>query len=807
MGFGGLVAEILLLRELMIVFSGNELSIGIILANWLLLEAIGCIYPGRWIDRIRGKLEAFALVTILFSVAFIAAIVFARILKNILGVSIGENIGLFPMFYSSLLILLPVSLLHGALFTFSCRIYALASDQEVSATQPSSQSRTSPPKEEDGLRDNTAGKVYIYETIGTITGGLACTFLLIPLLNTFQAAFVIAFLGMLSCLCMLIPTTRPFSVYLWKQNQTPAGLFAEPGPEGQNSRCQISVRILLTGLLMVTGYAVIGGPAEKLHQQTIRMQWKNHQVVHYQNSRYGNITVLENQGQYLFFLDGIPEIITPVPDMLFVEEFVHLPLLAHPDPRSILILRGGAGGVINEALTHPSVRTLRYAEHDPLLIDIIAMFATPLTESELQDERVTVTLRDGRRYLATTADRYDVIFIGVSEPSNLQANRFFTQEFFQLARERLHEGGVVVFTAPGSLTFLSEELKNLNRTLYHTFNSVFEHVRPVPGDGHYLYMGSESSEIRDLDLSVVIKRLKERALPAEAMVPWHIEKKLHTGWQQWFHDFIGEDPPALNRDFRPLGLYYHITHWNSLYAPSFGRYFNRLEELTPRRALSFLILLPLIAGIPAVLRIGRRPVDLMAVPFALLTTGFSGMIFSLIVIFQFQIIFGHVFSWIGLLVAAFMAGAAAGAMIATRITEHRKAREFAYVKKTFIGSEGVLIAFIILLPPLLGTIHLLPANPFTLFFFRLLFLAISFAGGLLVGVQYPLANRLSLKDTGGLSKTAGMLFASDLLGGWLGGILGAVVLLPVLGLTGTCLVAALLKVTSVIFVFSYLHSG
>jgi spermidine synthase len=47
MGFSGLVAEILLLRELLIVFSGNELCIGIILANWLILEAFGCFFLGR----------------------------------------------------------------------------------------------------------------------------------------------------------------------------------------------------------------------------------------------------------------------------------------------------------------------------------------------------------------------------------------------------------------------------------------------------------------------------------------------------------------------------------------------------------------------------------------------------------------------------------------------------------------------------------------------------------------------------------------------------------------------------------------
>jgi spermidine synthase len=44
---------------------------------------------------------------------------------------------------------------------------------------------------------------------------------------------------------------------------------------------------------------------------------------------------------------------TPVPDINFVEEFSHIPLLAHSNPESILVLGGGAGGVIHEILNTP----------------------------------------------------------------------------------------------------------------------------------------------------------------------------------------------------------------------------------------------------------------------------------------------------------------------------------------------------------------------------------------------------------------------------------------------------------------------
>ena len=57
MGFSGLVAQILLLREFLIIFSGNEFSIGVILANWLILEAFGAYYLGRKVEKVKNKLE------------------------------------------------------------------------------------------------------------------------------------------------------------------------------------------------------------------------------------------------------------------------------------------------------------------------------------------------------------------------------------------------------------------------------------------------------------------------------------------------------------------------------------------------------------------------------------------------------------------------------------------------------------------------------------------------------------------------------------------------------------------------------
>ena len=164
-GFSGLVAQILLLRELLIVFSGNELSIGIILANWLILGAFGSYVIGRRAERSSYSIEAFTVITILFSLSLLVAVYLTRILKVVMGISIAESIGIFPILLSSLLVLSAVSILQGALFAYSCRIYSLSA----------------------GPRASSVGRVYVYETVGAIIGGIACTWFLITYFNSFQA--------------------------------------------------------------------------------------------------------------------------------------------------------------------------------------------------------------------------------------------------------------------------------------------------------------------------------------------------------------------------------------------------------------------------------------------------------------------------------------------------------------------------------------------------------------------------------------------------------------------------------------------
>ncbi len=746
MGLSGVVAQIVLLREFLIVFSGNEFSIGIVLANWLILEAAGSYFVGKRIEKVQSKLEAFATVTILFSLAFFVAIFLIRILKPTIGVSIGESVSLLPMFISSFLILLPVSMLHGALFTFSCEIYSSLTSKKHSS----------------------AGWVYALETIGTVIGSVIATYFLVFHLNAFEMASGVALANLLVCFFLLAPSLR---------SRTSRG----------------TMRLILIPLMIFLLLATT--QSNRIHRYSIDLQWRPQNVVHYENSRYGNICVVENQGQYIFFESGIPGLITPIPDIPFVEEFVHIPLLAHPNPRKILILSGGAGGVINEALKHSSIEEIDYAELDPLVLDLVKRFSTSITQRELSDRRVRVKHIDGRLFLKVTDQRYDVIMVGLTEPSNLQTNRFFTKEFFVLAKSRLQHDGILIFGLPGSLTHLSKELIDLNGSVFYTLSCVFSHVRVIPGDGVNFFLSSDSPEITKLTKDSIIEAVVTRNLAANTMIPRNIEQRLHSGWHAWFLELIKDSSRKINSDLSPIAVFYSVSHWNSLFAPSLQPLFDWISRIELRTIGLFLSLafvaIFLYLILAQALSAKVRPSE-VGIQLAIMTTGFSGMIFDLVLIFTFQSIYGYVFSWIGLLPASFMVGAASGAMLSSRLLKRIEdcLKHFMIVEASLCCFSLCFMAFFLVGYEIVGI-----ATGFPL---RFAFLLISGIAGFLVGLEFPLANSLVFASGKSTARSAGLLYASDLIGGWFGGITCAVILLPVLGLSGTCITVGLVKALSLI---------
>ncbi len=745
-GLSGIIAQVILMRELLISFHGNELTLGIILGNWLILVAIGSFTMGGFAERANRKMEVFVMFQLSFSVALPFTIYLCRVFKNFLLVTPGEALGFAAIFYSSFLILLPVALPQGALFTYGCKLYSKSVRKDVSSI----------------------GNVYLLETVGSILGGLLITFLLIQYLNSFEIAFIVSLAHTLISVALL-----------W------------PNPGFSGSIFRKILWILSVFLSFVFAYAFLPQTSGAIHRSSIHSQWRDLKVIHNENSIYGNIAVTKRGEQFTFFTNGIPSITSPVPDIASIEDFVHFPMLFHEKPEWVLILSGGAGGMIHEILKYP-VKRVDYVELDPLLLKLVQKFSTPLTQSELSDPRVSFHYRDGRFFLKRTLDRFDLIFVGLPAPQELQANRLFSSEFFSIARGKMPPDGIIVLSLPGSLTYTSPELRDLNRCVFETLRSVFRSVRIIPGDTN-LYLASNSGKLESVTKEEIIKRLEERKLQTSLFTKSYLEFRLHERWMKWFLESMEGEGIQINSDFRPVGVFLSLSYWNALFSPYLTEVFKWFEGLRLEIVVAFVILVTMSI---AVLLIRRPHLSRQSVPYAIFATGLMGMIFHLAVIFTFQTFYGYLYHQIGLLIAIFMFGVALSSFFMTRRLDRIKKDSL-----LFLSIEIMIIFFSLLFPFVFAVSAQYLDHPSFSLLIYMVFWVMSFFSGACIGLQFPLASKIYLAAPGNggtLGYTAGLLYGVDLLGGFLGGLFGGILLLPILGLKESCFMMAIIKISSLV---------
>jgi spermidine synthase len=769
MGLSFTVTQALLIRELMVAFFGNELSIGLILGNWLILEAIGSGCLGRWSHWWGNSAPSFAVLQVLFALFLPLCVLAAYTSRSLLGAIPGEGVGLVPIFWSSSLILAPVAVVDGTMFVAGSRAYARFAADSGSG----------------GDDAPAIGRVYVLEAVGAIVGGVVFTYAFLSFLNSVQIVLVLVGLNLLSAAWLLAASALP-------------------------TRGRILGLLALVILLAASLGLLVSPLSEEIQRWVTRQQWAGQDLVYSETSVYGNVAVVQQEGQLTFYADGIPILTAPVPDVAHVEEIVHLPMLFVPQPRRALVLSGGVGGVLHELSKYPLER-IDYAELDPLLIEAVKEFPTPLTLAELGDARVHVEQVDGRllvRRRAWALDSgsqggYDLVLVNLPYPSTLQLNRFYTVEFLEMVGGLLSENGVLVMSSPGTLTYMSDELRNLNAMAYHTLKEAFAHVRPIPGDST-LWLASSSEEVETAPLEVLVERWEERAIESRLVTPAHIRLRLEQRYLDWFWDSLGQSGAAgeadaprtvgdyVNRDLKPVGLFYGLSYWNALFSPGLARLF----AMTGRLKLWSVGLL--IAGgcflFIVITRAGARGKGTV-VPLAIATTGFTGMTADLVIIFAFQTLYGYVYHWIGLLITAFMAGLSLGGWRMTR----RLAR-IVRLRSALLKLEIALVLFWVLLPILLGGLYAHITHPLMLTAMQAILFLSNALAGFLVGSQFPLANKIWLKEREAGKGVEGILYTSDLIGAFLGAVLVSVVLIPVLGIVATCVVATLLKVGSLFLI-------
>ena len=113
------VSQIIFIRELMVIFGGNELSIGITLCSWLLGTAAGSFVFSKIFTSGKNINLTVSSIFIILSVTIPVTLLFIRSVKNILNIQTGELIDIFSISGLSLLFLFPFCFLLGSLFLFA----------------------------------------------------------------------------------------------------------------------------------------------------------------------------------------------------------------------------------------------------------------------------------------------------------------------------------------------------------------------------------------------------------------------------------------------------------------------------------------------------------------------------------------------------------------------------------------------------------------------------------------------------------------------------------------------------------------
>ena len=736
MGFSSMVGQVVLMRELLVAFYGNEASIGIILACWLFWVGVGSLGLGRIVQKIRKRMRFFVLSQLLLSLFLPLSIILARTSKHVLGVSPGEIIGLVPIIAISFVLLAPLCLVLGFLFALSCRLFS----------------------PENKKAAGYIGRIYVFEAVGATMGGALFSYVLIRFVQPFQIAWLVCTLNLLSA----------FSIAFYRD--------------------YFRGRVLAFVLLLVLMADLLFGLkcVDRIQRLSVEWQWPGFKILSSEDSVYGNVTVNERVDQRNFFENGL--LLFAHPDRFSAEESVHFALLEHPDPKHVLLLGGGVSGSLAEVLKH-SIDQVTYVELDPLIISMAEKF---ISREELMLDRpeVSIHLIDGRLFVKQSRQKFDVIIINLPEPFTTQLNRFYTVEFYQEARRILADDGIISFRITSAENYISDELGQLLASFSQTLDRVFGEVTILPGNTN-VFLACPQKGVLTYSPDVLIRRVRERSIETQYIREYYLPYRLVDERISYLNTRLAEAKDIkTNTDFHPISSFYDLVHWTTQFRSSLHSIIRTFSKLTPLRILvplGILSLLLFLWGLRSA--VVRRTAILVAVG----TTGALEIIFEVVVLLTFQVLYGFVYAKVGIILMGFMIGLTLGGGWMTRRIERR---EISY--SSFLMIQAALCVYPLVLIGIFKGLSELGGITLVFISTEILFPLLIAVGGFLGGMQFPLANRIYIEQAGRVGNTGGMSYGIDVLGSSFGALIAGSVLIPVLGIWNTCIVLSCLSLFTLI---------
>ncbi|MGA2787128.1 MAG: hypothetical protein ABSF60_06335 [Verrucomicrobiota bacterium] len=815
LGLASVMTQLALMRELLCAFAGNEMVLGIALGLWLLLTGLGTSL-GRTADKLRNPLLFLFIAQIFIAVIPLAQVFAVRALRNVVFVR-GAEVGVTGAVLSAAVLLLPFCLVAGYTLTLACSILArIANTADSFGVQPSGGSvvevaqgretlNTQP--REGGTPNQAAGRVYVADSLGSVAGGALFSFVLVRFLDHITLLAVPAVVNLAAA--AWIGRARSQSNLLGAPaSRRPVGSqkseFADetpalPGTEplDRSSRRESALTLLwirwsgLTSaatnplhreILVLTLVAGIAAFVWLIHADTLStaLQFPGQNVLFRANSPYGRLVVTESGGETNFIENGIAVVSTPNVEQ--VEEAAHYAMAQRTGARRVLLVSGGVAGVAKEILKY-NVTGVDCVELDPLVIKTGRRFLP----EHFDDPRIHVIATDARQFVRQTTNRYDVVILALPDPSTAQLNRFFTVEFFSEVKRVLANGGVLSFALGRYENYVSPELAQLLASADRSLKQSFANRLVLPG-GRVYFLASDGPLHDD-----IAARIAAQGVSTKLVNRHYLDAMLTADRMADIQRAISQ-PAALNRDFSPMLYFYHLRHWMSQFTLSFG-------------ALQAVLLLLLLWYL----------IRLRGPALVLFASGFAGSALEIVLLLAFQILCGSVYHQVGVIVTIFMAGLALGAAWANRFSvrsfggaspvspinsgprvtqpsetdaAHSESAPYQGQARCLRYLAFAIAALALLLPSLLFSLNRLSSAVAAFAVIQAVIALLTLILAVLVGAQFPLANQLQFDGT---VAGASRLYTADFVGASLGALLASTLLIPLLGVTGVCLLTAALN--------------
>jgi spermidine synthase len=338
-----------------------------------------------------------------------------------------------------------------------------------------------------------SGRVYASNTIGAIAGALAVSFWLIPSYGTRVASQALVIGAALAAALLLFAIQKEAKL-------SPAARRAGA------ARALSPAWALAFGLLAA---ALLPGLSKVFLAHGRYIWWVDPEDQYPYVSEGAASTVAVHvapDGYYNFHVAGRVEATNNPNDLRLERLLGHLSALAHPQPKSVLVV-GLGGGVTAGALTlHPGIERIVICEIEPRVAGAARQFA-PENYEVLSSPKVELVFDDARHFLSTTDERFDIITSDPIHPWVRGNSVLFSREYYQIVRSRLLPGGIATQWVP-----LYETSEEAIRIQMRTFSDAFPQGTvwnsAVSGRGYDVVLLGREQPL-SLDLPAIQERMRE----------------------------------------------------------------------------------------------------------------------------------------------------------------------------------------------------------------------------------------------------------------------------------------------------------